>query len=119
MSIKALAARVLQGNLQGNPMETMSFSSPKRGELKSFQVSQYIDRNRETVLDYMVGESLAEVDRLGRPWPSRFLLDMPAADQGRLREIEAAIDAAVIGGSREKLDDLLAEWRELLLNRLN
>lgn len=119
MSIKALAERILQGNCQGNRKETNLLPSMKRGTQKSFQVSLNMEGNLETDLCHVLGEILTEVDRLGRPWPRRFLIDMPAADRDQLREVEAAIDAAVISGAREKLDELLAEWRGLLLSRLN
>lgn len=67
----------------------------------------------------MVGEALAEVDRYGRPWPARFLVDMPATDRDRLRELEAAIDQSVLTGDTLTLPSLLTEWRALLLRRLH
>lgn len=70
-------------------------------------------------LQRMVGEALAEVDRLGRPWPARFLVDMPVEDRDQLRELEKRIDAAVISGDAVRLAGLLDEWRALLLRHLH
>lgn len=119
MSIKALAERILEGNARGNRRETTQGLSMKPKEPESFHVSSRIQGNRETNLLQKVSETLAESDLLGRPWPSRFLIDMPAEDRRRLQAIEAAIDAAVTGGDRETLDGLLAEWRDLLLGHLH
>jgi len=66
-------------------------------------------------LHRMVGEALAEVDRQGRPWPLRFLADLPQADRDKLRELEREIDAAVIAGEAVKLAGLLDAWRALLM----
>lgn len=70
-------------------------------------------------LHRMVGEVLAEVDRLGRPWPTRFLVDMPAEDRDRLRGLEQRIDAAILSGDGVALGELLTEWRALLLRHLH
>ena len=70
-------------------------------------------------LHRMVGDYLAEVDRLGRPWPARFLVDMPAEDRDQLRELERQIDVAADGRDTVKLTGLLDAWRALLLRHLH
>lgn len=70
-------------------------------------------------LHRMVGEYLAEVDRLGRPWPARFLVDMPAADREQLLELELSIDKAVLTGDAVAVAELLDAWRALLRRHLH
>lgn len=67
----------------------------------------------------LIGEALAEVDRLGWPWPLRFLADLPAEDRQRLRGLEQEIDAATVTSDAGKLAGLLNECRILLLRHLN
>lgn len=90
-----------------------SFCSSKGEHISEIQGAAATD------LRLMVGEALAEVDRLGRPWPVRFLADLPAEDRNRLREIEKNIDSAVLAGDAVKVAGLLEEWRVLLLRRMN
>jgi len=70
-------------------------------------------------LHRILGEALAEVDRLGRPWPARFLADMPAEDRDQLRELERQIDAAANGNDPGLLAGLLDAWRALLTRHLH
>ena len=88
-------------------------------ELSELAIMRLVGKVRVIDLHRMVGEALAEVDRLGRPWPLRFMANLPAEDRRRLRGLEAAIDAAVISNNAAALPDLLTEWRRLLLSKLN
>lgn len=77
------------------------------------------DHAEVVTLQTIVREALAEVDTMGRPWPARFLVDMPEDDRRRLRELGRAIDAAVINGDAEALPGLLERWRKMLLARVH
>jgi hypothetical protein len=93
------------------PFATFTTFAPGKQSFKS-NVSQ-VDVKR------LLDDAVDEIDSLGSPWPARFLLDMPAEDRSRLREIEAAIDTSVLGGDGETLDELLTAWRDLVLSHLN
>lgn len=64
-----------------------------------------------------LGEALAEVDRLGRPWPRNFFDRMCQADRSYKMELERQIDATVLAGGQESLELLIDEWREFLFDR--
>lgn len=90
-----------------------SYDSPEGVQFSEIQETTQPDLHR------LVGEALAEVDRVGRPWPVRFFASLPEETRTRLRELETAIDAAVLSGDATVLPELLAEWKRLLLARLN
>lgn len=95
---------------EDTPLEPLKTLKPAGDDLQNAEPSN---------LWRMVGEALAAVDRLGRPWPARFLVDMPAEDRDQLRQLEQGIDQAVIEGDGVRLAGLLDEWRALLLGRLH
>lgn len=88
-------------------------------DLSEAAIKRLAGKVRVIDLHRLVGQTLAEVDRIGRPWPARFLANLPAEDRQRLRELERDIDVAVLNGNAGVLIDSLNEWRELLLRYLN
>ncbi|TLM66292.1 MAG: hypothetical protein FDZ69_06535 [Deltaproteobacteria bacterium] len=119
MNIKVLAERILEGNTRGNRSETFRFSAVKPKEPESSHVCSPIQGNRETSLQRVLSEALAETDLLGRPWPSGLVGNLPIEDRSRLQKIEERIDIAVLNNDEETLAVLLIEWRSLLLDHLH
>jgi hypothetical protein len=89
--------------------------------LKPVRVITEISTQDATQADMqrLVGESLDAVDREGRPWPARFVANMPTENRKRLRALERDIDAAVLNADKATLPVLLIEWRALLLQHLH
>jgi hypothetical protein len=88
-------------------------------DLSEAAIKRLAGKVRVIDLHRLVGQTLAEVDRIGRPWPARFLANLPAEDRQRLRELERDIDVAVLSGHKNTLTGFLEEWRELLLGCLH
>lgn len=99
---------------EDTPLKPLKPLKPAEGDLKIAAPDTARPHLRRRV-----DEALAEVDRMGRPWPLRFLADLPAEDRQRLRELEAAVDQAALSGDEAVTDTLLTEWRTLLLRHLN
>ena len=122
-TIKSRALAVLRRNKPCNSHATATESlcnKPCNNQPKvASRVALITDDKQPHDLHRLVGEALAEVDLLGRPWPARFLADLSAEDRGRLREIERSIDTAVLGGDAPTLRDLLNEWRDHLQRHFN
>lgn len=118
--IKARALAVLRRNRECNSNATASKEQCNNPCNNQPEVARKVASGKaETNLHGLVSEVLVEVDRLGRPWPARFLADMPPLERERLRELERGIDAAVLANSSAVLSNLLNDWRQLLLSRLN
>lgn len=64
----------------------------------------------------LIGETLAEVDREGRPWPRGFFQNLSEDIRSRIRIIQRSIDEAAMAGDIEELIVMLTEWRKVLLS---
>ena len=118
MSLKALAERILQGNQQGNIRETDSFLIPKnRGQKTPQKFPEFpCEENDDPAPDpfALIGETLAEIDRQGRPWTG-WRKSLTDDQRQRLKTLEAEIDKAALTGDRQRLETALEAYRDFVL----
>ena len=139
MGLKALSKAVLQGNRQGNHVETSSFLTGNRKETESDSVETLSfpagsglekpepdGRNRgkigksttEEELFNLIRSAFKQIDLAGRPWTDWRKTLTPEKRQ-RLKEVEQRIDSTFATFDRPGLLAALEEYRSLTITNKN
>ena len=90
----------------GDPSETL----PKLADLGLVEV---ID------VPKLIGETIADIDRAGRPWPRDYYASLPTAVLERLKTLMHNVEAAALADDINATAEGLAKYRAELLRHLN
>lgn len=92
------------------PFTTLNTLIPPEGILKTDEPATPGDLHR------LIGETLAEIDRRGRPWTG-WRKSLTEEQRETLLAIEKEIDAATLEGDRQRLMTALEAYRDFVLPR--
>lgn len=91
------------------PIKPLKHLKPADGILKT-------DEPAPPDLHRLIGETIAEIDRRGRPWTG-WRKSLTPEQRDRLRDLEADIDRAALAGDRRRLERALVNFKTEILQR--